>query len=283
MLAPAVQLLVIWFCAAPGVNHRRHMAIEGFPDCTQCHTEAERADKLWPARESHATCDAAECHAQDFGPAGYGKTKICTTCHLKKSRISAPLQPFPPPKGEREYYAEISHKTHMAKKVQTKLKDPCLDCHQINRETREVARPGHEQCQNCHGREAKVKMSDCAKCHAFRRDETGQPVPMGPRGLQNPCRVTEKFSHVSHRFDARRPDRPAVSCGTCHLGLAKAQTLAAIVPTHGRQTMLDACGRCHRPGQKTSEGRKLVTTIGDCTGCHTTACLIVGPAPSWHR
>ena len=283
MFEPAVQLMVLWFSATPGMDHRAHLALEGFPACTECHPDAERADRVWPATESHAICDGADCHIKDFTPAGYGETKVCTTCHVKKSKIGGPLLPFPPEGSGLEYYAEISHATHAKAEVREKLEDRCLGCHRIDRDTREVVRPGHGECAGCHDDKAVVKMTDCAKCHAFRRDEKGRPVPMGPRGRKNPCRVTAKFRHGIHRLDARRAEQPEVSCGTCHFGLERAESLAAIVPTHGRRTMVKACGRCHRPGQKTFAGQALITTDGDCGSCHVSACLMLGPAPSWHR
>ena len=283
MLEATVQFSLLWLLASPGLDHAKHLTIDGFPVCARCHMQAERADTVWPATESHAACNEARCHAKDFSPAGYGETKICTTCHVKKSRIGAPVQSFPPKKAEADFYAEISHATHLAAKVQKKLKDRCLDCHRIDRKTREVARPGHTACLGCHDAKADLKMTDCAKCHVFRRDQKGALMPMGPRGLDNPCRVTEKFSHKVHRLDARQANPPEISCGTCHFGLEKAKTLADIVPTHGRQTMVNACGKCHRPGEKTAAGQPLVATSGDCTRCHADACLTVGPAPSWHR
>lgn len=283
MFARAVQILALWSMASPGMDHRQHIAVEGFPDCTACHAGKARADEIRPGTDSHATCDGAGCHAEDFLPAGYKKTEICTTCHVRKSKIGAPLVPFPPPEAELEFYAEINHQTHMRPKAQERMEDRCLHCHRIDRATKTVARPGHTVCKECHDADASVKMTDCAKCHTFRRDEKGTAVPIGPRGRKNPCRVKEKFSHETHRLDARQSEPTEVSCGTCHFGLARAKTLAAIVPTHGRRTM-NACGRCHKRGQKTFAGQALLTTTGDCTGCHGGACLTVGAiVPSWHR
>ncbi|MCB9647975.1 MAG: hypothetical protein H6730_15400 [Deltaproteobacteria bacterium] len=289
-----VAVLVVIAAPVPAVakdptifDHREHLAeAKGFPKCGVCHTQQAKADTIRPGREGHATCDGAGCHADAFSPAAYGKTQVCTICHVKKTRLALPnnLKPFPPTKPALEYYAEFSHQSHLVARVKKNLKDACLDCHVVDTKTKEVARPGHDQCVSCHGENDEVPMSKCDACHRPRVDGEGRTVSTGPRGRPNPCRVTKHFSHAEHRVDrrAREADKP-VSCGTCHFGLNNAKTLGAIVPTNARKTMLNACGKCHRPGQRTAQGKAVFTTTGDCTRCHQDACLTSGPIPSWHK
>lgn len=283
LLPPTIGL-----AAGPSVfDHRQHQDdAAGFPECVTCHTESAGADVARPGKEGHAICDAAECHASEFSPLAFAKTELCTTCHLKKARVRLEnnLKPFPPEKQRLDYYAEFSHESHLVTRVKKKLKDTCLDCHLVEAKTKEVTRPGHQQCASCHDSKSKVPMSACADCHRFRRDEKGAELAVGPRGRSNPCRVTGKFSHDQHRLDRRaKTSGKVVGCGQCHFGLEKASSLAAIIPTNGRQTMLNACGSCHRSGQMSAGGKAVVATSGDCMHCHQAECLSAGPLPSWHQ
>jgi hypothetical protein len=257
--------------AEAGVNHRKH----GKEACASCHGDAEAADKTRPGSSDHRSCDGAECHAAEFYGDKAAATKVCFVCHTSKDFWTDMRELVGFPAGEgRDYYAEISHKMHLGRgeggqsRVEKVTDQSCLFCHAIDVTTKEVARPGHAACESCHRESSKVPMSSCDACHRFRVDADGKPVPSAPISKPAPTRVTRKFSHEKHRLDRRKKEATPVSCGACHLTVAKATSIGSIEVQGGSNMMSAACGACHRSGQKTADGRPIFSITGRCTSCH---------------
>jgi hypothetical protein len=273
------------------LNHRKHLALPALKKdrdaaCARCHTVTPDSDAKRPAASDHRACDSADCHASEwYGQKAEG-TEVCLVCHKTSTfwgDMSA-LRPFPPrPEAKTndyfldrlEYYAEFSHKRHLGvsggnkESVVGKITDEgCLFCHKINLETKEVTRPGHGECQTCHTETSKIPMSKCRACHQARIDDDGHGVRTGPVLRSRATRVSRKFSHEKHRLDRRKREPVGVSCGVCHTSVAEAETLGAIEVTSGSKTMVNACGSCHKDGQKTASGHALFTISGKCTACH---------------
>lgn len=267
--------------AAPRFVHRDHFALkdwsaEAYP-CERCHSVAGASDRTPPSGATqHKNCNEAQCHADGFNRFD---GRLCLSCHLEKSRVperAKALQPFPrEPAG---FYVEMDHAAHFGKDRRKPVKDGCFTCHASKME-----RPGHAQCEACHDAASEKPMAQCGGCHLDRLDAEGRPHVTGPRGRPNPCRVTKAFSHENHATDRRRgKGARKLACSTCHFGVEKATNLAALVPTHGPETMLKGCGSCHDGLSRDAKGQPLFAITGSCTSCHETQCLTSVPTPSWH-
>jgi hypothetical protein len=268
-----------------GVNHGKH----GKEQCTSCHGEGVDADRRRPAADDHRACDTADCHAAEFYGSKAEGTKVCFVCHTSRDFWTdmRALVPFPP--EHRDFYAEISHKLHLGReggsesRVEKVTDQGCLFCHQIDADTKEVTRPGHEACKRCHADDvAKVPMSRCNGCHHSRLDAEGKPVATGPIARAGASRVANKFSHEKHRLDRRKKDPTPVSCGVCHLTVANAETLGSIEVHGGSKMMTTACGSCHRSGQKSADGKPVFSITGRCTLCHDSM-FDTASVPASHR
>ena len=227
------------------------------------------------------------------------ETMVCRVCHPSGTLFvdKDQLWPFPNTKpdkddGRRQYldgldfYAEFDHRRHLrAGGPMSQVEDDhCMHCHQIEPTTLAAVRASHATCAPCHENNAEAPMSACTSCHRYRRDNKGRAVATGPSMRAKQGRVTRKFSHENHRTDRRAGKGDAqLSCGMCHSKAARATTLGAIEPTNGMKTMVQACGKCHRAGQRTKDGRAMFTITGKCTYCHEKRFLDGERLPREHR
>jgi cytochrome c7-like protein len=277
--------------ASAGFDHRAHFKKSAAAKCASCHPPTADADKNRPASHDHKACDGEECHAGEFYGPKAQKTDLCLTCHDSRQFWSAQkVRPFPSESDldRRDWYAEFSHKQHLKKggPVAEKTDEGCMHCHKdVSASTRKAERVEHESCAQCHTEAlAKAPMSRCEACHKYRRDPKGRPLPTGPELTDRPERVTAAFDHYKHRLDRRKAEPTRVSCDTCHPAAAEAETLGTIVPLRGQKTMVEACGTCHRPNQKTADGRRVFTVTGSCNNCHSAAFMhTMSAAPPSHR
>ena len=316
--ALAGSLLTLLVAAAPPAaseptpfDHRRHAEAwsqeRDFADtCIDCHPGDGTSDTTRPGRTDHLACEG--CHAPAFyGAAAAGpdtddapRERVCTVCHVSTRHDAAnPVRPFPFHTEEEtprsrcasrdadEYYVEFSHRGHVVEGEAT-----CADCHRVEVEDARP-RPGHAQCVACHdgqaddGDDASFGMEACTGCHRLRRDAEGRRIAEGPPPCERPGRTIERFSHFSHRLDRRRGRSEApVDCDTCHAHVARAESVADIVPIeNGFELMVRACGSCHRAGQRSATDAPLVRVTGDCSYCHRPGSLYdeSGRAPRSHR
>ncbi len=249
--------------------HSTHPKVEA-TECLKCHSAGPEADTIPPSGPgTHQRCDGDDCHVKDFYDSKtFETTKVCTVCHVTKTRgVNADFVPFPPTAPF--WYADISHQRH------TDSKDTKLGCDLCHRSQSERVR--HAPCLDCHLNQ-KPTMTDCAGCHHARYDESGTPKQVGPAGMPAPCRVSNAFRdkhpvHLKQILNGRK-----ITCDQCHVTVKAANTLSELVLTEGRKTMTNSCGPCHRPG-----GMSKVSLAGDCDKCHQDACMSTfSTLPSWH-
>jgi c(7)-type cytochrome triheme protein len=219
---------------------------------------------------THQKCDGDDCHVKDFyDPKTFETTKVCTVCHVTKTRgLNAEFVPFPPLNPW--WYADISHKRH------TDSKDTKLGCDVCHRAKEDRVR--HAACVDCHLNQ-KPAMTDCAGCHHSRFEQgSTSPKKVGPAGMPAPCRVSSAFRdkhpvHLEQKLHGRK-----VTCDHCHATVKAAESLTELVLTQGRKTMTVSCGPCHRDG-----GPSKVSLTGDCDKCHQDECMSTfSTIPAWH-
>jgi hypothetical protein len=290
--------------------------------CGSCHTDGTGdAAESRPAQASHATCDSAGCHAEDFyqpkkGKKGEKGSNICLSCHVE-GRFWADMSRLRryPDKcyDDREFATEFSHKQHMAAGVKLGGEAlACNSCHQGNGGSirggaqgddgchvqGDLSNPGHDNCVKCHGAEGDnaLKMTDCGGCHqdAKRRAAT-EAKGWAPR-------VRHSFSHGYHYsflYDKQKKawvQQPepaqgddaalargegAMQCGTCHVGVAQAETVGDAIELvgrgQGRGKSHAICGSCHGKDRviKLNGRQHGIFTTSDagtaCSKCHTRA------------
>lgn len=298
--------------APPSYGHAIHAKVfeeadRSFEDaCADCHPNGVDADEERPGLDDHRDCSG--CHASAFfGAAGEGPEaeEVCRVCHLTSKYIGEnPLHPFPfhhedegaqarcRSRDTSEYYVEFSHRAHVSLAGDGKGKALCLGCHQVEADTGARPHPTHDECVECHHEEAEetFSLSECRGCHQLRRRDDGRDRPQAPARCDHPSRVI-RFDHATHRLDRRqgRSEAP-VDCAVCHAKVARARTVAEIEPKRtsrqGRfQLMIDACGKCHRAGQRQASGAPMARVSGSCVYCHDEGALFGGNqrAPASHR
>lgn len=254
-------------------DHAKHLE-DGELVCSGCHASGAESSRERPAKTNHRSCDAEGCHVKDFYGKKNAETTVCRVCHTQ-SAVWADMRqlwPYPDPKvKERTFYVEFNHKAHMARRLPGGGEPECGTCHRIDAEARAYTPPSHAECKTCHGASgAKVGMDACGTCHVPVVGADGQRKATKPSLKWDVTRVTEKFSHQTHRQDRRSEEPKPVSCETCH-GLAdQAERVGEIKLVSGRDTMEGLCRGCHDARQKTAEGRVIFGTRGsECKRCHS--------------
>ena len=273
----------------PEFKHREHLALPGRQlKCTYCHQQGYAADVKRPAtrletnrenedHEGHGVCSDAACHRLDFEMPN--SSKLCLSCHTKAGRIQIDPPLAYPPSDKHEYFAEMNHRSHLKKKVAQALTERCFHCHQLGGRSGTSSRPGHARCTPCHAgnvkrppslNQHKIPSFDaCDVCHKTFKER-------GTRLIDTRCGMGTRFDHELHSVDRRKGQKMhKVSCERCHK-VRRASTLKKIRLIRGRNTMVKACGHCHKEGSRKQDGKRLFTLSSDCLKCHNEACVELG-------
>src|SRR5258706_43639 len=99
---------------------------------------------------------------------------------------------------------------------------------------------GHESCFNCHWKNQKPAVDDCAGCH---KPTASFVTMLAPR------RISAKFSHEGGKGEH------VMECTTCHINITRASTLRGLTP----DVPIAACVTCHKDNKKTTYPK--ITTI----------------------
>jgi c(7)-type cytochrome triheme protein len=146
-----------------------------------------------------------------------------------------------------EYFENINHSSHLAKKGTTN--SACGDCH--GDKLGGGKKPGdHEPCIQCHGKGAPAHdMTECGKCH-FATPPARMKV--------SEWSVAATFVHEKHATDPKT--RKTSQCAGCHADVKNAKDLSTI-----RKPTMQSCDTCH-------DGKSAFKTTGyECSRCHTKA------------
>lgn len=211
--------------------------------CASCHSVKDDGNVEAPnAGKNHQPCAASGCHQTEF----MSKTvKICGVCHDKAAPWEKAVARMHDPPPEQEFFENINHKTHLAKKGTTNAS--CNDCHG-DKLGGGKAPKGHTACIECHGKGPPAHaMTECGKCHS--RDAAKRP-PVSEWS------VKDTFVHARHANDSR--SRKTTNCAECHAQIAASTSLAQMA-----KPKMESCAGCHN-------GKVSFKTTGfDCSKCHT--------------
>jgi c(7)-type cytochrome triheme protein len=209
-------------------------------NCTDCHGVDAEGLVAPPGRgKDHRSCSAKGCHENEFLSRG---PKICGVCHDSVSpwvKSVARVRERP----TTEYYQSIDHVKHL--RAGGTVNATCDNCH--GDKFAGGKRPtGHKACAQCHNKQQRPSMNECAACHLRSAPAHAQAGPWSVRAT---------FKHETHGTDKRNGRQTA--CVDCHDTIATAKDLASV-----QMPKMQRCDTCH-------DGKTAFKSTGfGCARCH---------------